>query len=116
MGGLSDDRRHEPASAAVSLVVTTYETPTPNRPEPTLLELGARVRRLRKDRRLTRQRLSEESGLHYTFVGAIERGERNPTLLTLQKLAQGLGVPLARVVDDVALTSPDEPAAPTGTG
>ena len=37
------------------------------------------------------EQLGHRSGLHWTFVGQIERGERNPTLLTIVRLARGLG-------------------------
>ena len=58
---------------------------------PLQVELGRRVRRRRETLRLTMEQLAHRSGLHWTFVGQIERGERNPTLLTIVRLAKGLG-------------------------
>lgn len=59
-----------------------------------LVALGARVLRLRKAAGLTQEGLAHAAGLHWTYVGQIERGERNPTYKNLLKLARGLGVPL----------------------
>lgn len=54
--------------------------------------LGRNVRRLRRERGLTQEQLAEDIGVHRTFQGAIERGERNITLQTLERLAGRLGV------------------------
>ncbi len=52
--------------------------------------LGARVRELRKARRLTQEQLGERAGLSYKFLGEIERGLANPTISTLANLASAL--------------------------
>lgn len=54
--------------------------------------VGARVRDIRKAKGLTQEQLAEVSGFHYTYIGAIERGEKNITLLNLEKLAFALNV------------------------
>ncbi len=54
--------------------------------------LGHRIRSLRKSCSLTQEELGELSKLHNTYVGAIERGERNPSLKTLEKIAYALNV------------------------
>ena len=54
--------------------------------------LGRRIRALRKSKNLTQERLGERSGINYKHLGAIERGEENPSLSVLQKIAGGLGV------------------------
>ena len=61
---------------------------------PIQIELGRRVRKRRQALRLTMEELGHRSGLHWTFVGQVERGERNPTLLTMARLAKGLGCDL----------------------
>ncbi len=48
---------------------------------------GKRVRQLRLKKKLSQERLAELAGLHVTFVGAIERGKRNLSLVTIVKLA-----------------------------
>ncbi len=53
---------------------------------------GKRVRQLRLKKKLSQERLAELAGLHITFVGAIERGQRNLSLVTIVKLAKALKV------------------------
>ncbi len=53
---------------------------------------GKRVRQLRLRKKLSQERLAELAGLHVTFVGAIERGKRNLSLVTIVKLAKALKV------------------------
>jgi transcriptional regulator with XRE-family HTH domain len=59
---------------------------------PELAALGRRMAALRKDAGLTQEALAEAAGLHWTYIGQVERGERNPTYKSLLKLAKGLGV------------------------
>ncbi|HEY0188033.1 MAG TPA: helix-turn-helix transcriptional regulator [Cellulomonas sp.] len=54
--------------------------------------VGGAVRRVRQDRRLSQEELAEELGMHRTWVGGVERGERNLTLRSVERLAAGLGV------------------------
>ncbi len=62
---------------------------------PIQVEFGKRVRARRENMGITMEVLGHRSGLHWTFVGQVERGERNPTLLTMARLAKGLGCDLA---------------------
>jgi len=67
-------------------------------------DLNARVarnfRRLRLKQDLSQEDAAEKCGLHRTYIGAIERGERNITLSTLQQIASGLRVnPFALLSD-----------------
>jgi transcriptional regulator with XRE-family HTH domain len=54
--------------------------------------LGRRIRALRLRRELTQEALGERAGLNYKYLGAVERGERNPSLKQLLKIAHALGV------------------------
>lgn len=54
--------------------------------------LGEIVRKLRCVKKLTQEELAAESGMDYSYLGAIERGERNPTLEFITKIAKGLRV------------------------
>jgi transcriptional regulator with XRE-family HTH domain len=60
--------------------------------------LGRAVRELRACRGLSQEELGYRSGLHRNYVGAIERGELNPTLGVLLRLAAGLGVVLSELI------------------
>ena len=57
-----------------------------------LMLFGRRLRSLRTDRGLTQQQLGEKAGLSYKYLGAIERGEENPSLKVIDKLARALEV------------------------
>lgn len=54
--------------------------------------IGARIRDIRKERKLTQEQLAEVSGFHFTYIGAIERGEKNITMLNLEKMSEALEV------------------------
>ena len=59
-----------------------------------LLKFGARVRQLRGKRGWSQEELAAEAGLDRTYIGGIERGERNVALINVAKIAQALRVPL----------------------
>ncbi|MEA3052771.1 MAG: hypothetical protein QOG72_1674 [Sphingomonadales bacterium] len=61
--------------------------------------IAANVRRLRKGRGLSQEALAEVCGYHRTYVGGIERCERNITIATLEALAGALGVDAKSLLD-----------------
>ena len=60
--------------------------------------LGSAVRQLRARRRISQETLGERAGLHRNYIGAIERGEINPTFLTLLRLTSGIEIPLSGLI------------------
>jgi transcriptional regulator with XRE-family HTH domain len=52
---------------------------------------GQNVRRVRQEKGMTLEALAHEVGLAYTYVGQIERGQRNPTLDVVERIAKVLG-------------------------
>lgn len=70
--------------------------------ESRLLEaFGAAVRRRRHAAGLSQERLAEEAGLHRTYVGSLERGERNVSLVNICRIGAALGVPPAALMRDL---------------
>lgn len=57
-----------------------------------LSEFGEKVRKLRKERNMSQEDLSYKCHLHRTYIGMIERGEKNITLVNIEKIALGLEV------------------------
>ncbi|MGH7949580.1 MAG: helix-turn-helix domain-containing protein [Candidatus Binataceae bacterium] len=66
---------------------------------------GRRVRELRRARGWTQEELGHRTRRHWTYIGGIERGERNPTLIVIGDLAAGLGVSLGQLFASVKATS-----------
>jgi transcriptional regulator with XRE-family HTH domain len=64
-----------------------------------LREFGQRVRKLREAAKWSQEELAEHCGLHRTYVGAIERGERNLALLNIRKIARAFGLTLSKLVE-----------------
>ena len=60
--------------------------------EPILLQFGQRVQKIRKARNLSQEKLAELAGVHRTYIGMIERAEKNITLCNIEKIAQALKV------------------------
>jgi len=61
--------------------------------------LGRRIRALREGKRLTQEQLAERAELSLKHLGQIERGRGNPTLSSLEALAQALGVSLSELFE-----------------
>lgn len=69
--------------------------------ETPLIKLGENIKRFRKERGLSQEKLAELANLHRTYVGGVERGERNISLLNLLHLANALEVSVADLVEGV---------------
>jgi transcriptional regulator with XRE-family HTH domain len=61
--------------------------------------VGANVRRLRRQKGLTQEQVAFEAKIDLTYVGGIERGRRNPSLLVMARIAGVLGVSPAALLE-----------------
>lgn len=69
--------------------------------EKALLEkLGSRIRDIRTSRNMTQYELADKCAINRNYIGMLERGERNPTYLTLLKLASGCQVSVSELVKE----------------
>ena len=64
------------------------------------LIFGRNVKRARQQKGLTQEQLAFEAEIDLTYVGGIERGKRNPSLLVMARIATALTVPLPKLLSD----------------
>ena len=98
-----------PARHSTTLIVVPHSSPVyledanqndGEMPTDPRIPFGLRVRKLRQQKGLTLEKVSELSGLHATYLGEVERGIRNPALVSIVKIARGLNVTPARLFGD----------------
>ena len=65
-----------------------------------LVIFGNRVRSLRKKQNLSQEELSFKADLHRTYIGMIERAEKNITLVNIEKIANALNVDIKELFDE----------------
>ena len=59
------------------------------------VQFGERVRELRQAKGLSQEELAFKAGVHRTYLGGIERGERNPALRNIEAIAKALNITLS---------------------
>lgn len=75
------------------------------------VELGTVIRKHRKDRKLTQEQLAERADSHWTYISEIENGHRNPGINILCRIANGLDMPLSKLIGEAEMASnQSEPA------
>ena len=65
------------------------------------IKFGVKVREMRKKQKISQEELAHKAGLHRTYIGMIERAERNVTLGNIQKIANGLEIPLVELFKNI---------------
>ena len=68
-------------------------------------QFGATVRKLRASKGLSQEALADAAGVHRTYVGSIERGERNPTLSNVVRIAAALGLRTSELLKAMEIES-----------
>lgn len=77
-----------------------------------LERFGARVRAERERQGVSQEELANRAGLHRTYLGGVERGERNIGLLNIARIARALGVAPAALFNDLQARRVGTPVAP----
>ena len=62
--------------------------------------VGTNLRKFRRERGFSQEKLAFECGLHRTYISGVERGVRNPTVLVLEQIAMALKVPSSRLLEE----------------
>jgi transcriptional regulator with XRE-family HTH domain len=62
---------------------------------------GVRLKALREEHGISQDKLADETNIHPTAIGRMERGKREPRLTTILKLARGLGVKPGELLDEL---------------
>jgi transcriptional regulator with XRE-family HTH domain len=78
------------------------------------VELGPKLKEIRRGRGVTLQQIADQTGLSKSFVSQIETGAANPSIASLKKITDVLGVPLGALFTHGENGSSDAPAAPNG--
>ena len=63
-----------------------------------LVHFGEKVREIRKEKGLSQEELAHKADLHRTYIGMIERAEKNITLLNIEKIANALEVNIKELI------------------
>jgi transcriptional regulator with XRE-family HTH domain len=63
-----------------------------------IIGFGKRVRELRVENKMTQENLAAKTGFHRTYIGMVERGERNISLANIVVFADAFGIPIAELM------------------
>lgn len=69
--------------------------------------IGQRVRNYRTEKGLSQEKLAEMSGCHPTYIGQVERGEKNATLESIEKITSAMGVSLSKLFEKMGEDNSD---------
>ncbi|PIV16413.1 MAG: XRE family transcriptional regulator [Flavobacteriales bacterium CG03_land_8_20_14_0_80_35_15] len=60
-----------------------------------LENFGQQLKKLRNEKNLTQEQFAKKCGLHKNYIGMVERGERNPSLINIELIAKGLEISIS---------------------
>lgn len=66
-----------------------------------LKSFGLRVKEMRKEKKLSQEELADKANLHRTYIGMIERAEKNITLINIEKIASAFDISIAELFKDI---------------
>ena len=71
-------------------------------------ELGERLRAYRTQRGWSQEEMAERADLHTTYIGQLERGEKNATIESISKVAAALDISLPKLFENISLASSEK--------
>lgn len=74
-----------------------------HRQDPQLVALGMAIRRIRQANKISQEKLALAAECDRSYMGRVERGDNNVALLTLAKIAAGLGIPISQLLVEAGL-------------
>jgi len=74
-----------------------------SRQHPTLIALGRVIRRVRKERGLSQEQLALTAGIDVSYLGRVERGDNNASVLALHSIADALGTTMTALMTEAGL-------------
>lgn len=74
--------------------------------------IGQRIRNYRLQQKLSQEKLAELSGCHHTYIGQIERGEKNATIESISKISSALNIPLSKLFENLEEYSDESRSIP----
>ena len=84
------------------VIISAISYHVPKRKTSARLRFAENLRRTRKARGISQEKLAELAELHRTYIGSVERGERNPTVTTLVSISEGLRCSAADLLREAA--------------
>lgn len=65
------------------------------------MRFGTRVRTIRVGQGLSQEQLADRAGLHRTYIGMVERAEKNLSLNNIEKIAEALGISVSELMESI---------------
>ena len=78
------------------------------RKDPVLVEIGSRLQKLRRQKGISQEALANLAGLHRTYLGMVERGERNVTVVNLLRITTAIDVSPGAVLEGLTVNPKPE--------
>lgn len=75
-------------------------------------EIGHRIRFYRKKKGLSQEKLAELCDLHPTYIGQLERGEKNATIESIYRITKGLEISMSQFLENIEISEKKEPNIP----
>ncbi len=66
-----------------------------------VLNFGKRVRELRQEQKLSQEELADKIGIHRTYIGSIERGEKSVSIITIEKVAKVFNLSISKLMEGI---------------